>query len=106
MTGRIRCPQCGREYIGTAADGRSNRYRHYVCWSRARYGSKAGCDLHRFNADTPEAAINHALLAFYTIGHDLIHRAIAELQEEHRKTATPVPNRWRWSAASLNKPTL
>ena len=47
----IRCPQCGRGYIGTAATGRSKTYRYYTCWSRARYGNKAGCDIHRFNAD-------------------------------------------------------
>ncbi|MFD2768213.1 recombinase family protein [Micromonospora eburnea] len=51
LTGKIRCPQCGRRYIGTAAHGRNHRYRYYICWSRARYGTNAECDNHRFNAD-------------------------------------------------------
>jgi site-specific DNA recombinase len=62
LTGLIRCPQCGRGYIGTAATGRSKTYRYYTCWSRARYGNKAGCDIHRLNADDLEAAIGEALL--------------------------------------------
>lgn len=87
LTGKIRCPECGRKYIGTAAHGRSNRYRYYVCWSRARYGSKAGCDLHRFNADALEAAVTQALLDFYSTGHNLIYRAITEFQDDQHKTA-------------------
>ncbi|WP_165949659.1 zinc ribbon domain-containing protein [Micromonospora sp. KC207] len=40
----IRCPQCGHRYVGTAAHGRYKTYRYYTCWSRARYGTKTGCD--------------------------------------------------------------
>jgi site-specific DNA recombinase len=40
LTGLIRCPQCGRRYIGTAAHGRSKAYRYYTCWSRVRYGTQ------------------------------------------------------------------
>ena len=83
LTGLIRCPQCGRGYIGTAATGRSKTYRYYTCWSRARYGNKAGCDIHRFNADDLEAAIGDALLDFYTTGHQLITDAIARFQQTH-----------------------
>ena len=83
LTGLIRCPQCGRGYIGTAATGRSKTYRYYTCWSRARYGNKAGCDIHRFNADDIEAAIGDALLDFYTTGHQLITDAITRIQETH-----------------------
>jgi site-specific DNA recombinase len=83
LTGLIRCPQCGRGYIGTAATGRSKTYRYYTCWSRARYGNKAGCDTHRFNADDLEAAIGDALLDFYTTGHQLITDAIARFQQTH-----------------------
>jgi site-specific DNA recombinase len=83
LTGLIRCPQCGRGYVGTAAHGRTNSYRYYTCWSRVRYGTKAGCDIHRFNADTIEAAITTALLDFYTHRSDLIEQAIAEFQAQH-----------------------
>jgi site-specific DNA recombinase len=83
LTGLIRCPQCGRGYVGTAAHGRTTSYRYYTCWSRVRYGTKAGCDIHRFNADTIETAITAALLDFYTHRGDLIEQAVAEFQGQH-----------------------
>ncbi|WP_441223830.1 recombinase zinc beta ribbon domain-containing protein [Phytohabitans sp. LJ34] len=83
LTGKIRCPQCGRGYIGTAAKGRYKTYRYYTCWSRARYGTKAGCDVHRFNADEIEEAITTALLDFYTTRDDLISQALTTFQERH-----------------------
>jgi site-specific DNA recombinase len=83
LTGLIRCPQCGRGYVGTAAHGRTASYRYYTCWSRVRYGTKAGCDIHRFNADTLETAITAALLDFYTHRGDLIDQAVAEFQAGH-----------------------
>jgi site-specific DNA recombinase len=83
LTGKIRCPQCGRRYVGTAARGRHKTYRYYTCWSRARYGTGTGCDVHRFNADDLEAAIGAALLDFYTTGSDIIASAVAEFQRHH-----------------------
>jgi site-specific DNA recombinase len=83
LTGLIRCPQCGRGYVGTAAHGRTNSYRYYTCWSRVRYGTAAGCDIHRFNAGAIEAAITTALLDFYTHRGDLIEQAVAEFQAQH-----------------------
>ncbi|GGK84201.1 hypothetical protein GCM10012284_17990 [Mangrovihabitans endophyticus] len=83
LTGLIRCPQCGRGYIGTAAKGRYKTYRYYTCWSQARYGTKAGCCIHRFNADDLEAAVSDALLDFYTTGHDLITDAITRFQDNY-----------------------
>jgi site-specific DNA recombinase len=83
LTGLIRCPQCGRGYIGTAAHGRSSTYRYYTCWSRARYGTTAGCDVHRFNADAIETAITTALLGFYTNHSQLIADAITAFQARH-----------------------
>ena len=79
LTGKIRCPQCHASYIGTAAHGRTSRYRYYVCWSRARYGSQAGCDIHRFIADQLETAIGQALLDFYTTAPDVIAAAVARV---------------------------
>ncbi len=53
-------------------------HHYYLCWTRGRYGTKHGCDLHRFNADELERAIGDALLNFYTHQHDLITQGIAE----------------------------
>lgn len=78
LTGKIRCPRCGSTYIGTAAHGRNNRYRYYMCWTRGRYGAQHGCDLYRFNADELERAIGDALLNFYTDQRDLITQGIGE----------------------------
>lgn len=83
LTGLIRCPQCGRGYVGTAAHGRTSSYRYYTCWSRVRYGTKAGCDTHRFNADAVETAIATALLDFYTRRGDLIKQAVADFRAQH-----------------------
>ncbi len=86
LTGKIRCPQCGRGYIGTAAQGRHKTYRYYTCWSHARYGTNAGCDIHRFNADDLETAIGDALLDFYTNGADIITKA-----PPNSNASTPLP---------------
>jgi site-specific DNA recombinase len=83
LTGLIRCPQCGRGYVGTAAHGRSATYRYYTCWSRYRYGTGSGCDIHRFNADAIEAAITTALLDFYTYHGELIDQAVVDFQARH-----------------------
>ncbi len=88
FTGLIRCPQCGRGYIGTAAHGRTASYRYYTCWSRVRYGTNAGCDIHRFNADAVETAITTALLDFYTHRGDLVDQAVAEFQAQHNADST------------------
>ena len=88
LTGRIRCPQCGRRYVGAAAHGRNNRYRYYVCWSRARYGTQAGCDNHRFNADELEKAMRQAVMEFYSTGYDVIVRAVTEYQASHAKSSS------------------
>ncbi|TQS45328.1 recombinase family protein [Cryptosporangium phraense] len=61
LTGLLRCRQCGRGYIGTSARGRSATYRYYTCWSRARYGTHAGCDVHRYYADELDTAVMNAL---------------------------------------------
>jgi site-specific DNA recombinase len=87
LTGLITCPQCGRKFIGTVAHGRSRPYRYYICWSRDRYGTKAGCDIHRFNADELDQALAAALLDFYTNGADVIARAVHQAQAAYT-TAT------------------
>ena len=87
LTGKIRCPRCGRGYVGTAAHGRYKTYRYYTCWSRARYGTKAGCDIHRLNADDLETAIGTALLDFFTTGADLITASVTRFQQLHTASA-------------------
>ncbi|GAB3522613.1 recombinase family protein [Phytohabitans suffuscus] len=92
LTGKILCPQCGRGYIGTAAKGRYKTYRYYTCWSRARYGTKAGCDVYRLNADDLEQAMAAALLDFYTTHDDLINKAVATFQERHTAATSDLRN--------------
>jgi site-specific DNA recombinase len=84
-----------RGYIGTGATGRYRTYRYYTCWSRARYGTKAGCDVYRFHADEIETAIGTALLEFYTVSNsEVIAKAVADFQAQHsassRDLSTPL----------------
>lgn len=57
-------------------------------WSRARYGTKAGCDNHRFNADELEQAMRQAVLDFYSTGYSVISRAITEFQASHTQSTS------------------
>ncbi|WP_425426715.1 recombinase family protein [Asanoa hainanensis] len=87
LTGKISCPSCGRKYIGTPAHGRTRRYRYYTCWSRNRYGTKAGCRIHRFNADEIEQAMERALIDFFTNAHEVIDDAIRAFIADHAAAA-------------------
>jgi site-specific DNA recombinase len=60
FTGLMRCAHCGKRYIGTAATGRSARYRYYTCFSRQRYGPER-CDADRIPADPIESALRDQL---------------------------------------------
>jgi site-specific DNA recombinase len=82
LTGRIRCPECGKSMIGTAAHGRSKTYRYYTCFSRARYGPKT-CDAQRFNAEELDAAVLGVLRDFYTKHTDLIAQAVETARAQH-----------------------
>lgn len=98
MTGRIRCPDCGRGFIGTAANGRYQRYRDYTCWSQVRYGTDAGCHIYRFNAAEVEAAeveaaVGRALIDLYTNRADLIDVALAEFARDHASASTDITDR-------------
>jgi site-specific DNA recombinase len=75
LAGLMVCARCGKRYVGTAAHGRSRRYRYYTCFTRNRYNSDA-CNAERIPADQVEEAILQALLDTYS-SHDLIDRAIA-----------------------------
>jgi len=85
LSGGIKCAHCGAHYIGTAATGRTNRYRYYTCYTRARYGSKS-CPAERLPADEVEAQMTTALLDTYRqtgLIHDAINVIAAEMAEAH-----------------------
>ncbi|GAA5115350.1 recombinase family protein [Haloechinothrix salitolerans] len=83
LTGRLRCPKCGKAMIGTRATGRNRTYRYYTCWNLARYDASK-CDFRRLNADAVDAAVLDALTTFYRTRHDLIADAITHEQKQHR----------------------
>ncbi|MFC4858757.1 recombinase zinc beta ribbon domain-containing protein [Actinophytocola glycyrrhizae] len=85
LTGRLRCPLCGKAMIGTRATGRNRTYRYYTCWNLARYDASK-CDFERLNADAVDAAVLDALAGFYRTQHDLIAVAIAHEQTQHQAT--------------------
>lgn len=110
LTGKIQCPQCGSAYIGTAAHGRNTRYRYYLCYARSRYGTKAGCDVHRFNADQLETAIGQALLDFYTTGQHIIAHAVNEVlaaqtkfTSAHRDELAQIKHDLKENSASVDR---
>jgi len=82
LTSLIRCPDCGHNYIGTAATGRNRTYRYYTCYSRNRYGTN-GCNGPRLPANQADTAILTALTDFYTNTPDLISAAVTRAQAHH-----------------------
>jgi site-specific DNA recombinase len=103
LTGRIRCPRCGKGFIGTAAHGRSKIYRYYTCWTRARYGTST-CNADRLNADAADQALFVNLAVFYRDHRDLIAAAATEAdtarhaatdRHPHRHRDRPLPDRVR-----------
>jgi site-specific DNA recombinase len=64
LSGLVVCAACGRRYIGTAAHGRSARYRYYTCFSRNRHGSQ-GCRSDVLRADKLDEAVLESLLDTY-----------------------------------------
>lgn len=83
LTGRLRCPKCGKAMIGTRATGRNRTYRYYTCWNLARYDASK-CDFKRLNADAVDAAVLDAMATFYRTQHALIADAIAHEQKQHQ----------------------
>ncbi|ONH54614.1 recombinase family protein [Frankia sp. CcI49] len=84
LTGRMRCPRCGKTMLGTRATGRQGRkYRYYTCFTRNRYGSDR-CDAPRLDADAIDHAVLEALADFYRRQHTLIADAIKRAQQAHR----------------------
>jgi site-specific DNA recombinase len=82
LTGRLRCPSCGKAMIGTAATGRTRTYRYYTCFARGRYGNHT-CTAPRLNADAVDTAVLAAMARFYRDRHDLIGRAVNNARTAH-----------------------
>ncbi len=83
LSGGIKCVHCGAHYVGTAATGRTRRYRYYACHTRARYGPKS-CPAERLPAEEVEARMTAALLDTYEqsgLIHDAINVIAAEIAE-------------------------
>jgi site-specific DNA recombinase len=60
LGGLLVCHSCGHRFLGTAAHGRSQRYRYYTCYKRHRYGLK-GCASPRVDAGELDRAVLAAL---------------------------------------------
>jgi site-specific DNA recombinase len=56
LSGVLPCGRCRRAYVGTAAHGRKNRYRYYICSTRYRYGTNV-CDGDRLPMEALEDAV-------------------------------------------------
>jgi site-specific DNA recombinase len=82
LTGRLRCPDCGKAMIGTRATGRTRTYRYYTCFTRGRYNT-AACHAARIDADAADTAILHALAGFYARS-DLIADAVTAARHAHQ----------------------
>jgi site-specific DNA recombinase len=82
LTGKIRCPLCGRTYLGTVAHGRNRAYRYYTCWTRNRYGTQH-CPAPRIDADRFDAIVLDALSDFYINHTDLMMEAVRGAQDHH-----------------------
>lgn len=102
LTGRMRCPQCGKAMLGTRATGRNKTYRYYTCFTRARYDSSK-CDAKRLNADAVDAAVLHALGRFYRDQHGLIDDAVSSARKEHEAGHTDRHAELAAIDADLNK---
>lgn len=82
LTGRIRCPNCGKALVGTAANGRSKTHRYYTCKTCSRYGTDA-CNNYRLPADGVDEAVLDALARFYRDHTDLIADAVTQAVRDH-----------------------
>lgn len=64
LSGVLRCGRCRKAHVGTAAHGRRNRYRYYVCSARYRYGASF-CDGDRLLKDAVEEAVIEQMSELY-----------------------------------------
>jgi site-specific DNA recombinase len=94
LTGKIICPQCGKQYVGTTATGRSRTYRYYTCQTRNRYGTLV-CDAPRIDAHALDDRVSAALRDFYQTQPALITEAITAAHETYRATRRAVEGELR-----------
>jgi site-specific DNA recombinase len=80
LSGIARCGRCGSAMVGSAAHGRSGRYRYYTCYRRHRYGKAKGCDAERIPADQLEGELL-ALIASTLTSSGLLERALERARE-------------------------
>lgn len=100
-SGLVTCARCGSRYVGTAAHGRTTRYRYYTCFSRNRYG-RHGCQSDRLPADRLDEAVLEALLATYS-DSELVVEAIAKARREAEAQAPQVRGRLQAVAAEVRQ---
>jgi site-specific DNA recombinase len=75
LSGVLLCGKCHKSYVGTAAHGRKNRYRYYVCSARYRYGTQF-CDGDRLPKDALEEAVIEQLTELFR-DTELVGEALA-----------------------------
>jgi site-specific DNA recombinase len=101
LSGLVTCARCGSRYVGTAAHGRTSRYRYYTCFSRNRYG-RHGCQSDRLPADKLDKAVLDALLMTYA-DSELVDDAIAEARRAAEAEAPQVRSRLQGIAAEIRQ---
>ena len=101
LTGLMHCTRCGKQYLGTAATGRSARYRYYTCYSRQRYGPER-CDADRLPADQLESAIRQSLRATFA-RHDLLAEAITTWRAHHHAQQPHIQDQLAQVDAEINR---
>jgi site-specific DNA recombinase len=85
LSGVLVCGRCGKHFVGTAAQGRSARYRYYTCFTRHRYGA-GRCDVDRLPAPELDAGVLEALYHTYQ-RHELLDEAAERSRLEAEATA-------------------
>lgn len=75
LSGVLRCGKCRKAYVGTAAHGRKDRCRHYVCSARYRHGTQF-CDGDRLPKESLEEAVIEQMSELLR-DTDLVEEALA-----------------------------
>jgi site-specific DNA recombinase len=101
FTGLMRCRRCAKQYLGTAATGRSARYRYYTCYSRQRYGP-IRCDADRLSADALESKMRYRLQETFA-KTPLIEEAIERWRADHHADTPKVEDQLAQVKAETTK---
>ena len=89
LSGVIVCKTCDKHYLGTAAHGRSSRYRYYTCHTRMRLGREQ-CAGDTIPADALERAVVGSLIDTLNAPGVLdkaLHDTWAELTAQQQRQA-------------------